>query len=94
MGVNPIVSNFEVTVEKLIYGGDGLARLDGRVGTIQKGSQTSRLSHSDASDASQTITKVSITALTRLPCGTRKRPGDPPPEAMNSSNERGIVLTS
>src|SRR5580700_5234964 len=31
MGVNPIVSNFEVTVEKLIYGGDGLARLDGRV---------------------------------------------------------------
>jgi 23S rRNA (uracil1939-C5)-methyltransferase len=31
MGVNPIVSNFEVTVEKLIYGGDGLARVDGRV---------------------------------------------------------------
>src|SRR4051794_29825730 len=31
MGVNPIVSNFEVTVEKLVYGGDGLARLDGRV---------------------------------------------------------------
>jgi 23S rRNA (uracil1939-C5)-methyltransferase len=31
MGVNPIVSNFEVTVEKLIYGGDGLARMDGRV---------------------------------------------------------------
>ncbi len=31
MGVNSIVSNFEVTVEKLIYGGDGLARLDGRV---------------------------------------------------------------
>jgi len=31
MEVNPIVSNFEVTVEKLIYGGDGLARLDGRV---------------------------------------------------------------
>src|ERR1039457_2023202 len=30
-GVNPIVSNFEVTVEKLVYGGDGLARLDGRV---------------------------------------------------------------
>jgi 23S rRNA (uracil1939-C5)-methyltransferase len=31
MGVNSIVSNFEVTVEKLVYGGDGLARLDGRV---------------------------------------------------------------
>src|ERR1019366_5458328 len=30
-GVNSIVSNFEVTVEKLVYGGDGLARLDGRV---------------------------------------------------------------
>src|ERR1035438_1977594 len=30
-GVNPIVSNFEVTVEKLVYGGEGLARLDGRV---------------------------------------------------------------
>ena len=30
-GVTPIVSNFEVTVEKLVYGGDGLARLDGRV---------------------------------------------------------------
>jgi 23S rRNA (uracil1939-C5)-methyltransferase len=30
-GANPIVSNFEVTVEKLVYGGDGLARLDGRV---------------------------------------------------------------
>jgi 23S rRNA (uracil1939-C5)-methyltransferase len=30
-GVNPIVSNFEVRVEKLVYGGDGLARLDGRV---------------------------------------------------------------
>src|ERR1700758_3539601 len=30
-GVNPIVSNFEVTVEKLVYGGDGLARVDGRV---------------------------------------------------------------
>src|SRR5271157_115647 len=30
-GVNPIVSNFDVTVEKLVYGGDGLARLDGRV---------------------------------------------------------------
>src|ERR1035441_9188453 len=30
-GVIPIVSNFEVTVEKLVYGGDGLARLDGRV---------------------------------------------------------------
>src|ERR1017187_2871438 len=27
-GVNSIVSNFEVTVEKLVYGGDGLARLD------------------------------------------------------------------
>jgi 23S rRNA (uracil1939-C5)-methyltransferase len=26
-----IVSNFEVTVEKLVYGGDGLARVDGRV---------------------------------------------------------------
>src|SRR6185436_6294435 len=26
-----IVSNFEVAVEKLVYGGDGLARLDGRV---------------------------------------------------------------
>src|SRR5580765_5610667 len=26
-----IVSNFEVRVEKLVYGGDGLARLDGRV---------------------------------------------------------------
>lgn len=31
MGVNSILSNFEVTVEKLVYGGDGLARLDGRV---------------------------------------------------------------
>jgi 23S rRNA (uracil1939-C5)-methyltransferase len=30
-GVNLIVSNFEVAVEKLVYGGDGLARLDGRV---------------------------------------------------------------
>ena len=30
-GVTPIVSNFEVRVEKLVYGGDGLARLDGRV---------------------------------------------------------------
>src|SRR5215469_2723661 len=30
-GVTPIVSNFEVTVEKLVYGGDGLGRLDGRV---------------------------------------------------------------
>ena len=30
-GVNPIVSNFEVEVEKLVYGGDGLSRLDGRV---------------------------------------------------------------
>jgi len=26
-----IVSNFEVTVEKLVYGGDGLGRVDGRV---------------------------------------------------------------
>ncbi len=31
LGVNPIVSNFELRVEKLVYGGDGLARLDGRV---------------------------------------------------------------
>src|SRR5271169_5018946 len=30
-GVNLIVSNFEVTIEKLVYGGDGLARLEGRV---------------------------------------------------------------
>src|ERR1035438_9130207 len=30
-GVTLIVSNFEVTVEKLVYGGGGLARLDGRV---------------------------------------------------------------
>lgn len=30
-GVNLILSNFEVTVEKLVYGGEGLARLDGRV---------------------------------------------------------------
>lgn len=30
-GVTPIVSNFEVTVEKLVYGGAGLGRLDGRV---------------------------------------------------------------
>jgi len=30
-GVTLILSNFEVTVEKLVYGGDGLARLDGRV---------------------------------------------------------------
>lgn len=30
-GVNPIVSNFEVTVEKLVYGGEGLGRVDGRV---------------------------------------------------------------
>jgi 23S rRNA (uracil1939-C5)-methyltransferase len=30
-GVNSILSNFEVQVEKLVYGGDGLARLDGRV---------------------------------------------------------------
>jgi 23S rRNA (uracil1939-C5)-methyltransferase len=29
--VNSILSNFEVTVEKLVYGGDGLARPDGRV---------------------------------------------------------------
>src|SRR5437764_9657486 len=26
-----IVSNFELTVEKLVYGGDGLGRIDGRV---------------------------------------------------------------
>src|ERR1035437_7307684 len=31
MEVNPIVSNFEATVEKWVYGGDGLARLEGRV---------------------------------------------------------------
>jgi len=31
MEVNPIVSNFEATVEKLVYGGDGLARVEGRV---------------------------------------------------------------
>jgi 23S rRNA (uracil1939-C5)-methyltransferase len=31
MEVNPIVSNFEATVEKLVYGGDGLARMEGRV---------------------------------------------------------------
>ena len=30
-GVISILSNFEVTVEKLVYGGDGLGRLDGRV---------------------------------------------------------------
>src|SRR5580700_8244256 len=30
-GGNLIVSNFEVNVEKLVYGGDGLGRLDGRV---------------------------------------------------------------
>ncbi len=30
-GVNPIVSNFDVTVEKLVYGGDGLGRADGLV---------------------------------------------------------------
>src|SRR5215475_13775134 len=30
-GERSIVSNFEVTVEKLVYGGDGLGRLDGRV---------------------------------------------------------------
>jgi 23S rRNA (uracil1939-C5)-methyltransferase len=29
--VTPIVRNFEVTVEKLVYGGDGLARQEGRV---------------------------------------------------------------
>jgi len=29
--LNPIVSNFEVTVEKLVYGGDGLGRLNGQV---------------------------------------------------------------
>jgi 23S rRNA (uracil1939-C5)-methyltransferase len=30
-GESSIVSNFEVTVEKLVYGGDGLARINGRV---------------------------------------------------------------
>src|ERR1035438_9062744 len=30
-GANRITGNFEVKVEKLVYGGDGLARLDGRV---------------------------------------------------------------
>src|SRR5215472_1187532 len=30
-GVILIVSNFEVTVEKLVYGGEGLGRLEGRV---------------------------------------------------------------
>ena len=30
-GVNRITGNFEIRVEKLVYGGDGLARLDGRV---------------------------------------------------------------
>lgn len=29
--VNPIVSDFEATIEKLVYGGDGLARVEGRV---------------------------------------------------------------
>lgn len=29
--VKPIVSDFEATIEKLVYGGDGLARVDGRV---------------------------------------------------------------
>jgi 23S rRNA (uracil1939-C5)-methyltransferase len=29
-GVNFILSDFEMTVEKLVYGGDGLGRLDGR----------------------------------------------------------------
>src|SRR5437868_1765706 len=31
MRSNPIDTDFEVTLEKLVYGGDGLARLDGRV---------------------------------------------------------------
>ena len=31
MEVNPIVSNFEATVEKWVYGGDGLARVEGRI---------------------------------------------------------------
>ena len=31
MELNSIVSNFEATVEKLVYGGDGLARVEGRV---------------------------------------------------------------
>src|SRR5437899_10815260 len=31
VGRNTIVSNFEVMVEKLVYGGDGLGRVDGRV---------------------------------------------------------------
>lgn len=30
-GVTLILSNFEVTVQKLVYGGDGLGRLEGRV---------------------------------------------------------------
>src|SRR5215475_14111244 len=30
-GERSIVSNFELTVEKLVYGGDGLGRIDGRV---------------------------------------------------------------
>lgn len=30
-GVTPIVSDFEATIEKLVYGGDGLARVEGRV---------------------------------------------------------------
>ncbi len=29
--VTPIVSDFEATIEKLVYGGDGLARVEGRV---------------------------------------------------------------
>src|ERR1039457_4290237 len=34
MEVNPIVSNFEATVEKWVYGGDGLARREGGVGVV------------------------------------------------------------
>src|SRR5215470_11348024 len=30
-GESPIVSDFHVSVEKLVYGGDGLSRRDGRV---------------------------------------------------------------
>lgn len=30
-GVTPIVNDFEATIEKLVYGGEGLARIDGRV---------------------------------------------------------------
>src|SRR5580704_14395342 len=29
--VNPIVSDFEAIIEKLVYGGEGLARVEGRV---------------------------------------------------------------